>query len=238
MLENILFLIASYLAACAATIAGFGSSALLIPVALFFMEIKTAIFVVAVFHLFNNLFKVRLFWSKIDFRTFLLFGVPSTLMAFLGAALVSVLPIHVIRVVLGAFLIIYSAYSFLKPEFSVQKSGRNAILGGGLSGFLAGLIGLGGAMRSAFLIGFNLPKEVYVGTSALIAIVIDTTRIPTYLATGSVGYSLHLYLIPFLIVSAYLGVRIGKALLSRINQKIFRRFVLAALFLIGLGIIL
>lgn len=202
------------------------------------MEIKTAIFVVAVFHLFNNLFKVRLFWSKIDFRTFLLFGVPSVLMAFLGAALVSVLPIHVIRVVLGAFLIIYSVYSFLKPEFSVRKSGRNAILGGGLSGLLAGLIGLGGAMRSAFLIGFNLPKEVYVGTSALIAIVIDMIRIPTYLATGSVGSSLHLYLIPFLIVSAYLGVRTGKVLLSRINQKNFRRFVLVALFLIGLGIII
>ena len=201
------------------------------------MEIKTAIFVVAVFHLFNNLFKVRFFWSKIDFKTFFLFGVPSIIMAFCGAALVSILPIHVIRVVLGAFLIIYSVYSFLKPDFSVRKSGRNAVLGGGLSGFLAGLIGLGGAMRSAFLIGFDLPKEVYVGTSAMIAIVIDATRIPTYLATGSVGYSPHLYLIPFLVVSAYLGVRTGKILLNRINQKTFRKVVMTALFLIGLGIL-
>jgi uncharacterized membrane protein YfcA len=237
LLANILFLIASYLAACAATIAGFGSSALLIPVAFFFMEIKTAIFIVAVFHLFNNLFKIRLFWSRIDFRTFFLFGVPSILLAFLGAVLVSVLPIHVVRVALGTFLIIYSVYAFLKPEFSVRKSERNAILGGSLSGFLAGLIGLGGAMRSAFLIGFNLPKEVYVGTSAMIAVVIDITRIPTYLATRSVDYSPHLYLIPFLIVSAYLGVRTGKSLLNRINQKTFRRFVLIALLLIGLRIL-
>lgn len=237
MLENILFLITSYLAACAATIAGFGSSALLIPVAIFFMEIKTAIFVIAVFHLFNNLFKVRFFWSKIDFRTFFLFGIPSIFMAFCGAALISILPIHIIRVVLGAFLILYSGYSFVKPDFRVHKSEKNAVLGGSLSGLLAGLIGLGGAIRSAFLIGFNLPKDVYVGTSALIAVVIDMTRIPTYLVTGSVGYDPHLYLIPFLIVCAYFGVRTGKLLLHRINQKTFRRFVLAALFLIGLRIL-
>ena len=36
---------------------------------------------------------------------------------------------------------------------------------------LAGLIGLGGAIRSTFLVAFNLPKEVYIGTSALIAFV-------------------------------------------------------------------
>jgi uncharacterized membrane protein YfcA len=68
-------------------------------------------------------------------------------------------------------------------------------------------------------------------------VVIDMTRIPTYLVTGSVGHSSHLYLIPFLIVSAYFGVRAGKILLNRINQETFRRFVLIALFLIGLRIL-
>lgn len=40
-MENILFPIAAYLAAVGATIAGFGSSALLIPVAILFMDVKT-----------------------------------------------------------------------------------------------------------------------------------------------------------------------------------------------------
>ena len=77
----------------------------------------------------------------------------------------------------------------------------------GLSGFLAGLIGIGGAVRSMFLLAFNLPKEVYVATAALIAFVIDLTRIPTYLFTGAVENHSYYSLLPLLIIIAYLGVR-------------------------------
>jgi hypothetical protein len=139
---------------------------------------------------------------------------------------------------LAAFLILYSVYSLANPRFVLKKSRKNAVIGGSLSGLLAGLIGLGGAVRSTFLIGFNLPKEVYVGTSALIAVVIDLTRIPTYLATASVRFSSHFYLIPFLVVSAYFGVRTGKVLLLKINQETFRKVVLIALCLIGLSILI
>ena len=180
MLSSAFFLIASYGAAVAATIAGFGSSTLLIPVAFLFMDIKTAVFVVAVFHLFNNVFKIRLFWKSIDFKIFLLFGIPSILMAFAGAMLISVIPLGVVKIVLGVFLIVYAIYSFIKPEFGLKKSKPTAVIGGTLSGFLAGLIGLGGAIRGAFLTAFNLPKEIYVATSAMIAVVIDTTRTVSY----------------------------------------------------------
>ena len=60
MVENIIFLIASFVAAIVATLAGFGSSTLLVPVALMFMDVGTAVFLVACFHLFNNIFKVKI----------------------------------------------------------------------------------------------------------------------------------------------------------------------------------
>ncbi len=237
MLSSILFLIASFGAAVAATIAGFGSSILLIPVAILFMDIKTAVFVVAVFHLFNNLFKIRLFWKSIDFKIFLLFGIPSILMAFTGAMLISRIPLDVIKNILAAFLIIYAIYSFIKPEFGLKKSKPTAIIGGTLSGFLAGLIGLGGAIRGAFLTAFNLPKEIYVATSAMIAVVIDTTRVPTYLITKTVQDNSYYVLLPFLCVTAYFGVRTGKVFLQRIKQDTFRRIVSLALFAAGVEIL-
>ena len=238
MLTSALFLIASYGAAVAATIAGFGSSALLIPVAVLFMDIKTAVFVVAVFHLFNNVFKIRLFWKSIDFKIFLLFGVPSILMAFTGAMLISIIPLALVKIVLGVFLILYAVYSFIKPVFRLKKSRPTAIVGGTLSGFLAGLIGLGGAIRGAFLTAFNLPKEIYVATSAMIAVVIDMTRIPTYLMTKTIQDNSYYVLLPFLFITAYFGVRTGKVLLQKINQKMFRRLVSIALFAVGVKILI
>ena len=238
MLTSALFLIASYGAAVAATIAGFGSSALLIPVAVLFMDIKTAVFVVAVFHLFNNVFKIRLFWKSIDFKIFLLFGVPSILMAFAGAILISIILLALVKIFLGVFLILYAVYSFIKPVFRLKKSRPTAIVGGTLSGFLAGLIGLGGAIRGAFLTAFNLPKEIYVATSAMIAVVIDRTRIPTYLMTKTIQDNSYYVLLPFLFITAYFGVRTGKVLLQKINQKMFRRLVSIALFAVGVKILI
>jgi uncharacterized membrane protein YfcA len=238
MVENILFLIASFVAAVAATIAGFGSSTLLIPVAIQFMDVRTALFLVACFHLFSNVFKVRFFWEKIDFRMFLLFGIPSVVFAFSGAYLVSVLPVDAIMVSVAVFLIVFSLFSRLNPRLTIKKTRTNAVAGGSLSGLLAGLIGLGGAIRSTFLISFNLPKEMYVATSAMIAVVIDLTRIPTYLMTNAVQERSSYFLIVFLVASAYLGVRVGKVLLKRIKQEIFRRIVLIALLLVGISILL
>ncbi|NIO19767.1 MAG: TSUP family transporter [Candidatus Aenigmarchaeota archaeon] len=183
MIENILFLIASFFAAVVATIAGFGSSTLLIPVAVFFMDVKTAVFVVACFHLFNNTFKIRLFWKSIRWEIFLLFGLPSILFAFTGAYLISVIPVDIIGRILGIFLISFSVFSLIKPKFGLKENKTSAMLGGSASGLLAGLIGLGEAIRSAFLVAFNLPKKMYVATSAIIAFVIDLTRIPTYFVT-------------------------------------------------------
>lgn len=238
MFAYALFLMASFLAAAGATLAGFGSSALLIPVAISFFDLKTAIFLVACFHLFNNLFKIRLFWGKIDFKTFLYFGIPSICFSFTGAILITVLPLEVIARILAVFLIIYAVYSLFKPKLAIKKSRETAVLGGSLSGFFAGLIGLGGAIRSSFLVAFNFPKEIYVATSAMIAAVIDFTRVPTYIFSGAVKLSPDLLLIPFLIFSAYFGVRLGKTLLSRIDQMMFRRIVSIALLLVGIKLLI
>ena len=234
MAENLIFIIVSFFVAIIATLAGFGSSTLLVPVAIIFMDVKTAVFLVACFHFFNNTFKIRMFWNKIDFRTFLLFGIPSIISAFLGAMLISVIPVDMVKRILALFLVFVSAFSLASPKFAVKGTRFNAALGGGLSGLLAGLLGLGGAIRSSFLIAFNLPKEAYVATSAMIAFVIDITRIPTYLITKIVQDSSYYILLPFLLVSAYAGVKIGKLLLKKINQETFRKIVLIAVLLAGL----
>lgn len=238
MLENIIFLLASFLAAIVATLAGFGSSTVLIPIALFFMNAKAAIFLVACFHLFSNTFKVRLFFKKIDFKTVIYFGIPSIVFAFLGALLISVLPVAIVKYAVGVFLIVFSVYTFFKPTFKLPENKLTALLGGSLSGLFAGLIGMGGAIRSTFLIAFNLPKEIYIGTSALIAFVIDLTRIPTYFFSGVVPDNSYYWLIPFMILSAFLGVKTGKMLLGKVDQQTFRKIVLVMLLVVGIKLLI
>ena len=63
------FIAFSFVAAIVATLAGFGSSTLLIPIAIMFMPLRQAIFLVACFHLFNNIFKIKAFHTDINKKT-------------------------------------------------------------------------------------------------------------------------------------------------------------------------
>jgi hypothetical protein len=108
------------------------------------------------------------------------------------------------------------------------------IAGGTLSGFLAGIFGVGGAVRSAFLTAFDLPKAVYLATAGAIALLIDSTRLITYLTGGAkLQPNLLWGMLAFIPVS-FLGARIAKMVVDYIPQKSFRLFI--TIFLAALGV--
>jgi uncharacterized protein len=54
MLEDILFFIVAFLSEVIGAVAGFGSSTIFLPLALFFVDFQTALILVAISHLFGN----------------------------------------------------------------------------------------------------------------------------------------------------------------------------------------
>ena len=78
----------------------------------------------------------------------------------------------------------FSVLFLLKPSLKFATNTRTTITGGGISGFITGIVGTGGALRAIFLTGFNLEKTKYIATAAVIALATDSTRIPLYLYQG------------------------------------------------------
>ncbi len=230
------FFFAAFFAEIIGTIAGFGSSTILLPLSLFFFNFTTALALVAFFHLFGNLSRVGFFRGGLDKNTIIKFGIPSVIFSLLGAVLVSYIPQDLLKGILGIFLLVYSLIFLWKEDFKIRESFFNTLLGGSLSGFLAGLIGTGGALRGAFLTSFNLSKEKYIATSAFIAIVVDATRIPTYLKEGFLQSSYNWYLL-FLLPIAIGGSFIGKIVVEKVPQKSFKKVVLIAILLISIKFI-
>lgn len=110
------------------------------------------------------------------------------------------------------------------------------ILGGGISGFITGLIGTGGALRAAFLTGLKIEKEKYIATAAVIALGTDATRIPSYLANGFLDEQYY-YFIPILFGVALAGSFVGRKIVGRIDQAKFKKFVLIAVILTSIKFI-
>lgn len=233
MEHDIIFLIASFGSVIIGTVAGFGSSTVLLPIALFFVDFKTAIILVAILHISGNISKVAIFKQGLNWRILAIFGIPSILLALLGANLIDIIPQDIMKLILGIFLIVFSATTFLKPSVKIPASKKNLVAGGSVSGFLAGLIGTGGALRASFLTGLNLEKFTYIATAASIALVTDATRIPVYISQGFLPEQYYWY-IPILIVIAVSGSYIGKKIVTRIDNTLFRKIVSIGIILASL----
>ncbi len=230
------FFIAALFAEIIGTIAGFGSSTIFLPLALLFFDFKTALVLVAFAHIFGNLGRINFFRHGYDKKLFIRFTLPSVVFALIGALLVNYLPQDILKLVLGIFLSLYSVIFLWKENIKFPETTLTAIFGGSISGFVAGLIGTGGALRGAFLGSFGLSKERLIATSAITAILVDLTRIPVYIKQGFFDAEYLLYL-PVLFIIAMIGSFFGKLILDRIPQEKFRIIIFTAVFIIGIKFI-
>jgi uncharacterized membrane protein YfcA len=201
------------------------------------VDFETALILVAISHIFGNLGRINFFRHGIDKKIIATFGIPSILFSFLGASIVGILSQDILKVILGAFLIIISVLFLVKPSLKVPTNRNIVIAGGGISGLITGLVGTGGALRATFLTGFNLEKTKYIATAAVIALGTDATRIPLYLSQGFLLQHYYYY-IPTLAATAIGGSYIGKKIVGKIDQNIFRKIVLIAIILVSINFII
>ena len=127
----------------------------------------------AIFHLSSNLSKIFLFKKGLDKKLLLTIGIPSVIFVIVGGVLSKVIKSEFLEVVLGLFLVGFSLLFLIKTKVIVPPNSKNAIVGGAFSGFSAGLLGTGGAIRGLTMAAFNLEKSVFIATSAFIDFMID-----------------------------------------------------------------
>ncbi|RDY57857.1 sulfite exporter TauE/SafE family protein [Flagellimonas nanhaiensis] len=229
-----IFILLALLAEIAGTIGGFGSSVFFVPIGNFFFDFQSVLGLTAIFHLSSNISKIVLFKKGLDKKLLLNIGLPSVLFVVIGGFLSKYVEGSVLEIVLGLFLVVFSTLFLIKKQIIVMPNKRNAITGGVLSGFSAGLLGTGGAIRGLTMAAFNLEKSAFIATSAFIDFVIDFARTFVYYGNGYIHKHDLLYL-PFLIVIGWLGTLIGKKILSHIPQQKFKNISL--LLILGIGLV-
>ena len=237
-MELLVILILVIAASAIGTVTGFGLSTVMIPVLALFYPVPETLLFVGVVHWCNDLWKLVLFREGIRWKLILEFGLPGIVATVIGRACCWPFPARLSSRVLGVFLIGYVVFLFAKSAFKIRQSTAAAVTGGALSGFFAGVFGMGGAIRALFLSAFDLPKAVYLATAGAIAIAIDTPRLATYIAQGTRLDSLLFWGMILFIPASFLGARFGKGLLERIPQEHFRKIVAAFLFIVGLRLLI
>ena len=220
------------------TLTGFGTSTIMVPVLLLFSPLPQTLLLVGIIHWFGDIWKLALFRQGIRWRLLLGFGVPGIITSFLGASLTFGVPEGLLFRVLGGLLLAYVVFLFIDPAFRLKQNNLTAITGGTFSGFLAGILGIGGAVRSAFLSVFDLPKAIYITTTGGVALFIDSSRLIAYSLKGTRLEPMLAWGLLAFIPASFLGAKIAQHIVGKVPQKHFRIVVAVFLLLVGVKFLL
>jgi uncharacterized membrane protein YfcA len=223
-----LFYLLAFLSEILGTVSGFGSSILFVPIASIFFDFKVVLSITAIFHIFSNLSKLILFRKGFDKNIIIKLGIPAIIAVIAGAQLSAFIPQKEIEIGMSVALVILSVYLLFNFDKSLSQTNFNLIFGGSVSGFLAGIIGTGGAIRGLVLSAFNIEKSIFVATSAAIDLGIDFSRAVVYVLNGFFNKDF-IETIPVLIGISWLGSWIGKKILHKASQKTFRYLVVVTI---------
>ena len=154
---------------------GFGLGTMLTPVFyMLFKDLEIAIAATTVVHFLNNVFKFILMKKSVNWNVAIPFGLAAIPAAIIGASLLvnytdfsvfsyslfgSPKEIFALNLTFGVILIAFSLIELI-PSWSIVFSKQKLWIGGAISGFFGGLSGHQGALRTAFLVKYQLKKEV------------------------------------------------------------------------------
>lgn len=239
MHEEIIYIaLLTMFASIIGTLAGFGISTVMVPILLLVLPLPQTLLLVGVVHWFNDIWKMLLFRKGIKLRLLLAFGLPGIITSFIGSSLSLSISREILSRALGIFLIAYVLFIVFNKTFQLSQRLSVALSGGALTGFFAGIFGIGGEINAVALSAFNLEKAVYVATSGAISFMIDSTRIATYIEGGVRLEPTILSGFLIFIPASLFGAMIGKRWIEKIPQEKFRSLVAIFIFLFGLKLVL
>ncbi len=222
----ILFFLLALLAEIIGTVSGFGSSILFVPLASAFFDFQLVLGITAVFHVFSNMSKIYLFREGINKKIAIKLGIPSVLFVIIGAILTNYIQAKSIELAMNFIIIGIAAYLLSGHHKKLHQSNFNLYSGGIVSGFLAGLIGTGGAIRGITLAAFQLEKNAFISTSAIIDFGVDFSRAGIYIFYGFFKTE-NIIFIPILIAISIIGTFLGKKIVGILPEKVFQIILLS-----------
>ncbi len=229
MEENFVLFFGTIIAASFGTITGFGVATLLMPFAAFFLGFREALLFVALVHFAAALSRLWVFRRGLDWGLVIHFAIPNVLFAAIGAFFATHLPIEVLRKVFAGALFFYSIFGFFRPQFTLPAT-RPVFWGGGvLTGLSAGLVGMGGAIRSAILASTPISKEQYLAASGAIPVIAEFGRTGVYLLRGVRLEKDFVLLLPILAFTAYIVVLLTEKFVRHVPPAPFKFIIFLAL---------
>lgn len=175
-------------------------------------------------------------WGSVKrFRVFLLVGG----LALAGSAqLVSVLPAHLLLLVIGAVVMLFALIQVLGVRVALPSGGSTGVEAGvgAFAGFVGGLSGIWGPPTVMYLTAINTPKQDQIRTQGVIYGLGAVALLGAHVGSGVVRAEtlpFSVAMLPAALIGTWLGFRIQ----DKTDQAAFRKATLWVLLIAGANLI-
>jgi uncharacterized membrane protein YfcA len=234
----LLFLIATFAGALVAGLSGFAFGLVAASLWLYILTPLQSATLIVAFGLIVQGYSVWKLRHALDSRKLWPFVLGAALGVPAGVMLLTWSDPRSVRIAVGIFLVLYSLYAFFRPALSPIKSGGGVADAavGFANGMLAGLTGLAGILVTIWTGLRGWTKEVQRAVFQPVAVAIFLMSAVWLGAKGTFTTdTVRLFVLglPCLMTGTWLGLK----LFGRINETMFRKVVLALLFVSGVALI-
>lgn len=233
ILQLILIVILITIAITTESIIGFGTSSISLPILSLFYPLHQVILFVGLIQFISSIWKLYIFRTGVNWKLIFTFGIPAVAASLVGAYATFKIPESYSYKILGIILLSYGVSMLINGKIKLPNNKIFMVSGGAISGFLSGLIGMGGAIRATFLHAARLPKLTFIFTATFISFFIDAVRLTTYVTQGVRLNTMFMVSIILYIPISILAVKLAKQIVDYLPQEKFRMTVTIFLSIFG-----
>lgn len=216
---------------------GFGTNLIAMPVLLMFSEysaFKTAVVIVITVNVFLNIsilvenkkFKLS------SLKNIIVLVVLGIVFTFVGQLFLKSTNTNVLKIILGAFIILTVLNKSIKYSFKIKNKERYFIPVGIIAGLLNGIAGLGGLPVLILLSNSDMKKDEFRTTLVSFFLVMNIVAVVGFVVNGL--YTTFIFTnIGIVIIPSILACLAGVYLSRRVSDKYFQRIMMVILFVFG-----
>ena len=226
--------VVAVVAGAVASVVGFGIGSLLTPTFGLQVQLKLAVAAVSIPHFIGTSVRFWRFRRHVDRRVLWSFGIMSAAGGLIGALLHNFATSPALTAVFAGLLVFAGRGGPDRLGSPGPAARKNCLDCRGLIGRVWRPGGKPGRIRSAAMLGIDVPRDAFVATATAIALLVDIARVPVYIIAQGKQIAGLWPLVAVAIVGVVIGTLLGERFLHRIPEAIFRRVVSVVILALGL----
>lgn len=216
---------------------GFGGGMILLPVITYFYGIEVAVPISTIAQMLSNISRSAMGFREIKWKKVLLFlltAAPLTALGAMGFAKVTGDMKPLMTRILCVFLIIFAIIK-ITGKIKLPKGKGTMLVGGGITGFVNGMLGISGPLSSAVFLTLDLAPVSYIASEATAAAAMHVVKAVVYNKFSLMSWNIFLQGL-FIGLAMMAGNWIAMQFLRKVDFKKYKKAV--ALCMIALSIFL